>query len=372
MVVLIALVEAGLAARGRHFTTVWAAAWQRVGSVARREAQSREILFFGDSLVMQGVAPRAVTSQSGFSAYNFAVFKGLAPANYFLLKRCLQAGARPRAVFIDGELLPDDPAELVRLWPELLTPVEAIEFALIARDRETVCSILVSQALASFKQRHEIRDAVTSALLQSQTSAALIRPTHLHNWSRNDGANILPSDPRPPLNVALQLESSHYWPNEWSPHPVNHRFIERFLALCEKWETPVYWLLPPVHPEVQRRRDLAGLSGHYERFLQALQRSHPSLRILDSRHTGFPESALADLTHLNREGAAAYSYSLGKALREELAQAGSPTTTSRLSDRWIKLEPFLANPANQGDLVDLDQSTEFLRNASTNLSNPRR
>ena len=60
-----------------------------------------DILCFGDSLVKLGILPRVLEARLGSSAYNLAVLGGQAPGSYFLLRRVLEHGHRPRAAFAE-------------------------------------------------------------------------------------------------------------------------------------------------------------------------------------------------------------------------------------------------------------------------------
>ena len=136
MLAIVGLVENGLSRHEIHYSTEWSVAWERAAQAARKEAVQADVLCFGDSLVMHAVAPRILEERLGRSAYNVAVFKGQAPSSYFLLKAALDAGAKPSAVLIDGELLTDNPLEMVRLWPELATYEELFDLAWTAHRPE--------------------------------------------------------------------------------------------------------------------------------------------------------------------------------------------------------------------------------------------
>lgn len=358
MLGLVAAAEGWLRRHERDFTTAWAAAWDRCGRLVAREAPRCEVLCFGDSLVMHGVAPRVLEARLGRPAHNFAVFKGQAPTAYVLLRRALDAGARPAAVLIDGELLGDDPLELTRLWPELLNALEALELAWTARDAEFFAGVLLGRLLPSARLRFELREGVGSALRGEFASARWGLVPRLRNWRHNLGAHIQPPDFPPPDAVAPTLEQAGYLPTDWRCHPVNAAYVERFLALAGSQGIPVYWLLPPVQPEVQARRDRGGLSAHYERFLRDLAARHRHLVVLDGRHAGFPPEAMSDMTHLNRDGACAFSESLADALRDRL---GSPDPLA--GERWVAL-PRYREPSLASAVEDLGQSAEVLRQAS--------
>src|SRR5690242_12777653 len=108
MLALVLAAESYVARHDLDFATLWSANWRHGAAAARREGPKSAVLAFGDSLVKDGVAAPVIEARLGRRAYNLAVFNGQAPASYFLLRRALDAGARPAAVLIDGELLEAD------------------------------------------------------------------------------------------------------------------------------------------------------------------------------------------------------------------------------------------------------------------------
>ena len=59
-----------------------------------------------------------------------------------------------------------------------------------------------------------------------------------------------------------------YLPSDWVCHPVNGKYIKRFLSLAESRDIPVFWLLPPLRPEVQERATGAVCPSKYEAFVR--------------------------------------------------------------------------------------------------------
>lgn len=325
MVALVVLVESRL---GRHvldYSTVWSAAWSNARVSAQRETRNRGLLFFGDSLVMHGVVPEVVSQETGETAFNLGLFKGLPAASLTLLRAAFAAGARPEAVLIDGELLQDSPGELVRLWPELLSLRDIAELGWLARDLRLGTELAVGKILGSLRQRYEIREAVMAGFAGQAHAPRFGLRKQIQAWGRHSGAHLAAADARVDSGAVAKLVEGNYWPNSWMIHPVNREYVERFLALAESGGARVYWLIPPIHPEVQRRRDGGGLSAAYDAYLRSLQERHRGLVVIDARHAGFPEEAMMDLTHLNRQGAVAYSVLLGRALRAASAE------------RWVAL-----------------------------------
>ncbi len=367
MLALVALTEGWLRRHERDFTTVWAVAWAHSGRSVAREAPGAEVLCFGDSLVMHGVAPRILEQRLGRPAHNFAVFKGQGPTAYFLLKRALDAGSRPAAVLMDGELLGDDPLALTRLWPELAGYGELLDMAWTARKPGFLAATAVSKVLPSSRFRFELREGLMAAFRGEFASARWGIYPRVRNWQHNLGAHIQPPDYPPPAEVVAMLERTNFLPRSWLCHPVNSVYVERFLALAGSRGIPVFWLLPPVQPEVQSRRDRGGLAGDYERYLRDLVARHDNLVVLDGWHTGFPPQTMSDMTHLNRNGAAAFSELLGDALRDRLAS----TPDAPAADRWVVLPPYRA-PTLTAAIEDLNQTAEGLRQSAAERAKVRK
>src|SRR4051812_42261979 len=102
MIVVVATVELLVhRVEDRHFTTNAALSWAYGGRAADRKAAGRDVLCFGDSMVKFGVAPRVLEDRLGTKAYNLALYAGSPTASYFLLRRALEAGARPSAILVD-------------------------------------------------------------------------------------------------------------------------------------------------------------------------------------------------------------------------------------------------------------------------------
>ena len=68
-------------------------AYRKSEKAATRDAKRYDVLVFGDSMVKQGVVPRAVEERSGLRVLHLAVSGSQAPASLALLARALAAGA---------------------------------------------------------------------------------------------------------------------------------------------------------------------------------------------------------------------------------------------------------------------------------------
>jgi hypothetical protein len=218
--------------------------------------------------------------------------------------------------------------------------------------------MMLATSLPSYRSRDGIRLSVTAALaggLPPEPQALLL---HRRNWETNGGAQVMPPRADPPGvdPRRLELERSGYRPTAWTCHPVNALYAERFLNFAAAHGVPVFWLLPPYHPEVDARRQRYGWYEQYAAYLRGLQQRHPNLTVVDSRGSGYPAEVLADMTHLSRPGAVAYSDALGRLLADRLA-------TPRPAPRWVALprfDPIAAEPVVAAGVEDFTQSARAL------------
>lgn len=335
MIALVAAIELGLARSEDRFTTLWAAAWEHSGWAASRRAPRCEILAFGDSLVKHGLVPRVVELRTGRRCYNLAAFLGMAPLSYYLLRQAIEAGARPEAVLIDGEVLDADPLDVVRLWPEALGLRDLWDLARTGRDLGFFGPVAVARLLPSARLRYEVRAEALAALGGEDLGTRQTIAIHRRNWARNLGTDLMPAEDRPPDQdprpaAMAGLEGSS---RGWRCHPLNARYTRRFLQLAKDHGIEVYWLLPPIYADFLEQRSRGGRDGSYVAFVRGLQERFPNLVVLDGRHSGYVPSTLADLTHLNRRGALGFSAAVGDEVGRRLGSAGG-------GPRWVALPAY--------------------------------
>jgi lysophospholipase L1-like esterase len=172
----------------------------------------------------------------------------------------------------------------------------------------------------------------------------------------NRGANLAAVDPRRTDDSPPVIDRRLH-PDVFYADPTNVAGLLGILRLANERNVPVFWLLPPISPQLQARRDQSGAEAQFERFIQALAARYPRLvTVLDARRGGYPASLFTDHTHLNGQGAIALS--------RAVAQAIKPVLANRLTDRvpaWMAL----ARPAGHftlpgAPLEDLEQSRAFL------------
>jgi hypothetical protein len=362
MLVLVSSAECYVAKHAAKFSTKHSAAWKRSGDVVDKAARCG-IVALGDSLVKHGVVSSVVAGRSERAVYNLAVPKGMFPAHDFLLRRLIGRGAKLEALFIDGEMLLEDPFANPRIWPELLSVAACAELAWEGREADFFTRMALAKALPSFRARWEIRQSVLLALEDKLPEDSQVLPILWRNWKQNAGSEVLADRIDPPGDDprARELEQTHYKPSTWPLNRVNHVFVERFLNRARDQRLPVFWLLPPYHPDVEARRTRYGFNGHYVAYLEALVARYPNLTVIDSRRAAYPPEALADMTHLGRTGAIAFSDALGRLVRDRLARKGE---AADVRSRWIELPRYDAGGARalamSSDVEDLLGSSRAL------------
>jgi len=310
MLAMVVGVERWVVWHDLDFTTVWAADWSQAARGASRSAPGCTLLCFGDSQVKYGVSPTALEASMGGRSHNLAVQASKAPAAYFLLRRALEAGARPDAIVVDydGHHLGLGPEAVSRQWPELATWRDQVELARVAGSASLLADYAVSRLLPSAKSRFEARENLYAALAGRLHPRRDAIPPLWRNWRQNRGAQPMPPSPPTPLDVQLA-------DLPWEPAYVNKVFLDKFMKLASARGIAVYWLVPPVRPEVQRARDRVSSEPAFTEFLRRAVDRYPNLTALDARHSGYPASAFHDITHLDRRGAGVLTRDLAGVIR---------------------------------------------------------
>ncbi|WP_435011104.1 hypothetical protein P12x_002400 [Tundrisphaera lichenicola] len=321
-----------------NFTSNSASSWSWSSEASSKFLARADILCFGDSLVKFGLVPTVLERRLGLRASNLAQFQGLPATNFFLLRRALAAGARPRALIVDCELLERDPCglELDRLWPELATLAEGAELAWHADDLSFFSKFGLSLILRSVRARQEIR---TQVLLALRGQAAPLRTDYDRdrtNWESNRGAYLVPSEPHAPEFFDLGALK----PAKWAAHRINLIFLDKFLGLAASRGIPVFLLLPPTHPDYQVANEKNGHEEAFVKFVRSLLADHPSLSVIDGRHAAYEHSNFIDLVHLNGRGAKAYTSALSDVIKARLSEP------KRRVELWVEL-PRVREPSTR-------------------------
>jgi hypothetical protein len=344
MLGLVLAFELAVAARDRHATDA-AMSWRETARAAAARAPGSDALLFGDSLVKFGLLPRVVAASGGPRSYNLALHAGPIPASYFLLRRALDAGARPRAVVLDAmthqlAAIPTDPA-LARGWAELLSVRDLADLSWSLRDAAFLGRTLVAKLVPSARARHELRSGARDRLAGRGGSLSHWFRVLRRNWEANRGAQ-----PHAPAAGPVVVDPGHggIFPRDWRPLAVNVDYLRRFARLAAARGIAVYVLIPPLHPAAQSRRAAMGLDAAYDAFLRDELARLPGVVVLDARRTPYDETVFRDAVHLDRHGAS----TLSGALATALAAPGDAA-------RWRDLPAF--RRASAPDLVeDLEQS----------------
>jgi hypothetical protein len=159
----------------------------------------------------------------------------------------------------------------------------------------------------------------------------------------NKGSQIPPKNPKLDIVPIARV----YQPFGWKCNPVNAEFSRRFLDLAEAHRIAVYWLVPPVCPEIQARRDEGGADADYMRFLVGMQKRYSNVVVIDGRHAGYDHTLHTDATHLDRQGSAVMSTDVAEIVARGLSRPNGV--------RWVTLPPYRDLP----DVIaieDLNQS----------------
>src|SRR5690606_13394825 len=116
---------------------------------------------------------------------------------YFLLRRALEAGAKPEAILVDAapDILAGGPTESLRNWPELLSTREWLELAWSYGDLDFLARSAVDRLLPSLRARYEVRDLILASLAGATASPREQTADHVDHWRRNNGGHLAPKNP---------------------------------------------------------------------------------------------------------------------------------------------------------------------------------
>ena len=361
MLALVAGIERFVARHDLDFTTLGAEN-MKFTAVASRGGAGYDVLCFGDSLVKYGIVPRAIEAGTGGRAFNLASAGATPPASYFMLRRAIMAGARPSVILVDFKpnLLAADPRGDLRAYASFADLSESFHLARAAMDGDFFAAMTMARLLPSIRARREVRAGLIRALRGEVGTTREMIPLHRRNWAANRGAQINPRS----LGVA---DVAEYWDEKicldpgWACHPINRLYVDEFFDLAAQHAIPVVWLLPPINPRVQSKRDQLGLDLIFDRFVREVQTSHPGVRVVDGHHSGYPVAVFTDSAHLDSHGAHIYSEAIASLLSElPSPAAGSP------AQPWTMLPQFRDKPIAI-PFEDLSQSATALRAAARTL-----
>jgi hypothetical protein len=328
--------------------------WRFSAQAASTRARGCQILILGDSLAKHGLVPAVLEVPTGTRVLNISAARGPTLLSYFLLRRALDAGARPSAVVLNAKpaVLIGGPEYDARYWQELLTPRECWELFRLTGRAPFILSTCVGRLLPSFRARLEVRSKVMAALRGETDPLHAINRVLWRNWTVNAGANVTAADSPYRGEIGSDVESRLH-PSRFYVDRTNALAIERLLKLAATENIPVYWLLTPISPKLQALRDQSGAEARYEQFVRAMQGRYPHVvTVLDGRRAAYAPTLFVDETHLSGRGAAALSSSVAAAIGPLMSRSPVAPTGD-----WIAL----GSPPSRSAQVavpteDLDES----------------
>jgi len=331
--VLVAAIEATIAGHRADFAPPWAEDWRFSAWAAERKAPECSVLCFGDSLIKFGVLPRVIEAKIGLKTFNLATSGGTIPSAYFLWKRALDAGAKPKAVVVDfaALMLKDSDALTLQNYPELASLADCADLARTAGDARFLAAAALAKVIPSFHWRFEVQTLIRSSFEGRSGSHRDAGATFRWKWEAERGAQ-----PMPPGRVRHPSEDyliDGVSPESWTIEPRNEAFLDRFIGLAEVRGIPVYWLLPPLCPEAHARRQARGADEAYGRLARSKQAKFANLIVLDARSSGYDDSVHVDHIHLDQVGASVLSGDVATVLMDRLRNGQTPS-------RWVTLPSY--------------------------------
>jgi hypothetical protein len=307
--------------------------WRHAAWRAESAAAAAQVIFAGDSLIMHGLNPLLFEAAGGPLAENLGAARGPALLTCILVERALNAGSRPHAlIFCTKPVVQIGGPEIdARFWSDIVTPREILQIAFLANQGGVIPTLALGRLLPSWRARLEIRSLIQAGLHSQIDQATASNAILWRNWTVNRGSFV--AGWNTPYRGGLNPQDvKHLHADRFLVDPANDHALDRMMELADSHTIKLYWLLPPLSPELQRYRDEHGTETAYESFIRAKIARHPSCTVLDARRCGFPNDAFCDPTHLNGRGATALSTMVAHQLRE--LQTRPPSTR----DHWISLD----------------------------------
>jgi hypothetical protein len=348
---LIVLIEGYIARRDTDLGTMYSIEWRMTGKSVKKHAPTSSILCFGTSLTKLGVSPKILQEKLGKPAYCFALSGGQPFASYTMLKKALDSGSNPEAIVVDFKwsALAMEPIWNERVLPEMANVFEYAELALAARDATYFGRLFLVANLPSYRCREEIRANVMAAVQGKEPKRNFERWIMTRNAQANQGATHTPINND--FHGEVSKDDPHLCPKDWKCHPVAEQYVDKFLALAESRKIPVFWLVPPVAPNTLARRVEIGAEDKYTQFMKSVLARHKDVTVVDGRFSKFALPAFFDMTHLNRDGAVAFTNLLVEVMARSLSDRSSTPT------KWVNLPDY--KPAtNVVRIEDLKQSVD--------------
>ncbi len=329
--VLVVLIESYFVHHHDTYTTEPAESWRQTARATVEQVQGRVLLCFGDSMIKFGVLPRVAELTCG-STQNLALHAGPPSASYLLLRRALQHGATPREVVVD--FMPHQLAmrptssDFRRLWPELASIRDCFELAWNTMDADFLAAILLAKGLPSYRSRYEVRAGILAWVRGEGYGPRRAIRALRRNWGINLGAQVMPKA----SDYHGEVNSAHggLFPACWCPDQTTDGYVHRFLELAKSRGITVFWLIPPLNPGTQVRREELGLDAIYTDYVRRTQSEYSNVVVLDGRQMDLSSDVFIDMVHLDRQGATAFSTSLFRAVSQR-------TTSGQPAGDWLTL-----------------------------------
>ena len=301
------------------------------------------MLCLGDSLIKHGLIPGVIEEGTGRRTVNLSAARAPALLTYFLLRRALDAGARPRAIIINAKpaVLLAGPEFNARYWQEVLTPRECLEFSLMTSNGPFMLATIVGRLLPSLRSRLEIQSNVLAALRGETDSHSGDQSRLLRNWTVNGGANVAAASRFRQDEAEPEIERRCTQASFSSTDPMPRESSGLIRLADERATIPVFWLFRRYRPlfkpaatrAAPRRATTSSSAPSSVRYPRLLT-------VLDARRGRYPASLFTDHTHLNGPGAIALSRAVASAISPFLARPRSETAPV-----WIALSSPPISPA---------------------------
>jgi hypothetical protein len=274
-----------------------------------------------------------IEQRTGLSVRNLAVSAGSPPLAFALLRRAIEAGARPGLVVVEMEphLLQHGKDYLRQHGAYVLGPREIAELAWLRRDGDLLASLAVERLFPSARSREEIRGHVVARVRGEVSRNTVLSPPMILNWRQNGGALVVPGDQR----FDGQLNNLHHlwFPHAFRPDPVALDYADRTFRLLRDHGIRACMLIPPLSRAATDRRRAEGIEAAHLRWIRGLAARHEGLSVLDATALDLPNDHFHDPFHLNERGAA----ELSSRVAEVLAR---PEPTGH----WVSLDRVVPRP----------------------------
>ena len=120
-------------------------------------------------------------------------------------------------------------------------------------------------------------------------------------------------------------------------------FMKRFFDLAAEHQIKIYWVVPPLQPDVQAKFAEKGEDIRFDRLISGVLAKYPNVTVVDARQSTYPSEVFVDHGHLDRVGANTFSQDVGNVIK------------ASSDERWVKLPAFRMLP-EQPPLEDFRES----------------